>query len=234
MRETFMAEALAPLDHTDLTDQTYSVIKDQILRRQLIPGERISVDEVAQALGVSRTPVTDALKRLANEDLVDIRPRIGTFVSELTARDVEELFDVRMAVELFAADHIIQHDLIDAFFARIQDPMAIMRKATVDDEYGDYRAFIEGDRQLHFSLVAMTENQKLHHVYSGLNVHIHVARAHYLSSVENARQAHQEHEAILAAFKKADQELVRRTLGMHISNVKNLILELLDERGGKL
>ena len=112
--------------------------------------------------------------------------------------------------------------------------MAIMRKATVDDEYGDYQAFIDGDRQLHLMLVSMTDNQKLLQVYAGLNVHIHVARAHYLSSVENARQAHQEHEAILAAFRQADQELVRKELGMHIANVKNLILVLLDDRGGKL
>jgi len=229
-----MAEAIAPLDHTDLTNQTYSVIKDQILQRQLAPGEKILVDEIAHALGVSRTPVTDALKRLANEDLVEIRPRIGTFVSELTARDVEELFDVRMAIEIFAAEGIIKQGLIDSFFAKIQEPMAIMRKATVDDEYGDYQAFIEGDRQLHLILVSMMENQKLLNVYSGLNVHIHVARAHYLSSVENARQAHQEHKAILEAIKHADQELVRRELGMHIANVKNLILELLKERGGKL
>ena len=229
-----MTETFAPLDHTDLTAKTYSILKDQILRRQLAPGEKISVDEIARALGVSRTPVTDALKRLASEDMVEIRPCIGTFVSELTARDVAELFDVRMAIELFVADRIIRQGLVDAFFTRIQDPMAIMRKATVDDQYGDYQAFIEGDRQLHLILVSMTDNQKLLHVYTGLNVHIHVARAHYLSSVENARQAHQEHEAILAAFKKADQELVRKELGMHIANVKNLILELLNERGGKL
>jgi DNA-binding GntR family transcriptional regulator len=229
-----MAEAFAPLDHTDLTNQTYDVIKEQILRRQLAPGERILVDEVAQALGVSRTPVTDALKRLAGEDLVEIRPRIGTFVSELTARDVKELFDVRMAIELFAADRIIEHDLIHPFFARIQEPMTIMRTATVHDDYGDYQAFIEGDRQLHLILVSMMENQKFLNVYSGLNVHIHIARAHYLSSVEKARQAHQEHEAILDAFKRADQTLVRRELGKHITNVRNLILELLEQRGGKL
>ena len=229
-----MAEALAPLDHTDLTDQTYWVLRDQILRRQLAPGEKISVDDIAHALGVSRTPVTDALKRLANEDLVVIRPRIGTFVSELTARDVDELFDVRMAIELFAADCIIKQSLLEKFLTRIQEPMTIMRKATVENEYGDYQAFIDGDRQLHLSIVSITDNQKLQNVYAGLNVHIHVARAHYLSSVENARQAHQEHEAILAAFNAGDPQRVRQELGLHITNVKTRILELLEMRGGRL
>ena len=229
-----MAEALAPLDHSDLTDQTYWVLKDQILRRTLEPGEKISVDEVANALGVSRTPVTDALKRLAGEGFVEIRPRIGTFVTELTARDVEELFDIRLAIELFAADRIVRLAQIEAFLESIQQPVSAMRRAMVDDDYGDYEAFIEGDRRMHHVLVSMTENQRLLHMYSDLNVHMHVARAHYLSSVENARQAHQEHEAILAAFRQADSELVRAELSKHITNVKERILELLDERGGKL
>ncbi len=59
-----------PLERTDLSEQTYEVLKDRILRRQLKPKERINVDEIAQRLGVSRTPVTDALKRLAVEGLV--------------------------------------------------------------------------------------------------------------------------------------------------------------------
>jgi DNA-binding GntR family transcriptional regulator len=229
-----MAEALAPLDHTDLTDQTYSVLKDQILRRTLEPGEKIYVDEVAHALGVSRTPVTDALKRLAVEGLVEIRPRIGTFVSELTAKDVADLFDVRLAIELFAAERIIQLSRAGAFLDAINEPLSSMRKATVNDDYGDYEAFIEGDRQLHLALVSMLENDRLLQIYSGLNVHMHVTRAHYLSSVENARQAHQEHEAIVAAFEQADSELVHDELTKHITNVKTRILELLQERGGRL
>lgn len=229
-----MAEALAPLDHSDLTDQTYKVLQDRILRRTLEPGEQISVDEVAHALGVSRTPVTDALKRLAGEGLVEIRPRIGTFVTELTARDVEELFDIRLAIELFAADRIVQFSQTDAFLNLIQEPISVMRKAMVDDEYSNYEAFIEGDRQLHLILVSMTENHKLLQVYSGLNVHMQVARAHYLSSVENARQAHQEHEAIVAAFEQTNPELVRTELSKHITHVKTRILELLEERGGQL
>ncbi len=229
-----MAEALAPLDHTDLTEQTYGVLKDQILRRQLEPGEKISVDDIAHALGVSRTPVTDALKRLAGEGLVDIKPRRGTFVSELTARDVEELFDIRLLIELYAAETIIQDGCKEALLAELEHPIAVMRQATVDDDYGDYEAFIEGDRQLHHTLVMMTENHRLIEMYSELNVHMHVARAHYLNSVENARQAQQEHEAILAAFQSGDLPLVTKELGTHIINVKTRILELLEARGGQL
>lgn len=229
-----MAEALAPLDHTDLTDQTYGVIKDQILRRQLAPGEKISIEEIASALGVSRTPVTDALKRLANEDLVEIRPRIGTFVSELTARDVAELFDIRLLIELHAADTIVANGTLDTFLQAIEEPIRVMSRATDDDDYRDYEAFIEGDRQLHLALVKATGNHKLVDMFTNLNVHMHVARAHYLNSVENARQAHQEHEAILAAFKSGSAQHVKEELRIHITNVKTRILEMLEMRGGRL
>jgi DNA-binding GntR family transcriptional regulator len=116
----------------------------------------------------------------------------------------------------------------------LEHPIAVMRQATVDDDYRDYEAFIEGDRLLHHTLVAMTENHRLIEMYSELNVHMHVARAHYLNSVENARQAQQEHEAILVAFQDGDLPRVTNELGRHITNVKTRILDLLEARGGQL
>jgi DNA-binding GntR family transcriptional regulator len=229
-----MAEAYAPLDHTDLTEQTYEFLKNRILTRQVVPGEKISVEEVAHGLGVSRTPVTDALKRLASDGLVEIMPRRGTFVSEVTVRDVAEMFDIRLLIELHAAEMILKDGKIHDFLEAIEEPIRVMSRATVDDDYGDYEAFIEGDRQMHLALVKATENHKLLEMYINLNVHMHVARAHYLNSVENARQAHQEHEAILEAFKSGDPEMVNEKLSRHITNVKTRILELLEIRGGRL
>lgn len=229
-----MELAYSPLDHTDLTEKTYLVLKDRILRRQLRPGEKISVPEVAEALGVSRTPVTDALKRLATEGLVEIIPRRGTFVTEVTARDVAELFDVRMMIELYAAQTVAQNGKVDRFLEDIEAPMAGMEQAIVDDDYKDYDAFIANDRDLHLALVKLTENEHLIRIYKDLNVHMRVARAHYLNSVEDARQAQREHEAIVDAFSSGDPDRINHALSTHITNVKERILELLEERGGRL
>jgi DNA-binding GntR family transcriptional regulator len=232
---TPVSEALyPPLEQTDLAEQTYQVLKDRILRRQLDPGSRISVDEIAQRLGVSRTPVTDALKRLEVEGLVDIVPRRGTFVSSLTARDVDELFDVRAVIELYAAKRVLQEGKTEEFLRRIEPPMSRMRQASGSGDYRDYPAFMEGDRDFHLALVDLTGNSRLGEVYGELNVHIQVSRAHYLSTVEDAMQALREHEAIIAAFQAGDPAAVESSLGAHISNVKNRILELLGPRGGQL
>jgi len=229
-----VADTFLPLPHTDLSEQTYLVLKDKILQRQLEPGARISVDEIAHGLGVSRTPVTDALKRLALEGLVEIQPRRGTFVTELTARDVSELFDIRLLIEVFAARLIVDQGRSHEFLAAVDEPINRMREATVNGAYGDYESFISADRQLHSTLVGMSENQRLMQIFSELNVHMRVARAHYLNSVENARQAHQEHEAILSAFESGEAERVEQTLTAHITNVKTRIHELLQARGGRL
>lgn len=109
-----------PLDYTDLTEQTYRILKDRILRNELLPGAQISVPEVALALGVSRTPVTDALKRLASDGLVDIFPRRGTFVSQLTARDVAEIFDIRLMIELSAAEFVFQSGAVQQCSSTLQ------------------------------------------------------------------------------------------------------------------
>lgn len=227
-------EPYPPLDRTDLTERTYAVLKERILKRRMAPGERISVPEVASALGVSRTPVNDALKRLAGEGLVAIQARRGTFVTGLNAPDVAELFDIRLMIECHAADVIVCQGKVEALLCAIEPPMAKMREAMVNGDYADYETFVAGDRDLHLAMVQVVGNARLLQVYSDLNVHIQVARAHYADSVENARQAYQEHEAIIECFKAGDAEQVKGALRAHVTHVKDRILEVLAVRGGSL
>jgi GntR family transcriptional regulator, rspAB operon transcriptional repressor len=229
-----LVEPYFPLDRTDLTERTYAVLKDRILTRRLEPGSRISVPEISSALGVSRTPVTDALKRLATEGLVEIIPRRGTFVTGLSASDVCELFDIRLLIESYAVEGIVSGGRSAEYLQAVSEPMVRMRRAMVDDDYGDYETFVSGDRELHMTMVEMTRNQRLLEIYTDLNVHIQVTRAHYLESVENARQAYQEHEAILDGFRAESAERVIAALRSHVVNVKSRMLDLLSQQGGSL
>jgi len=222
------------LNHLDLTEQTYRILREQILRRQLQPGERISVEDVAQGIGVSRTPVVNALQKLETDGLVEIRPRRGTFVTQLTARDVADLFEVRLLIELHAAEQVFKNGKVDEVLADIQEPIQHMQSAITEDEYIDYELFISSDRDLHTRLVRVINNRRLNHIYNELNVHMRVARAHYLNTVENAHQAHVEHVAMVKALENHDLESLKKALEDHINNVSERILDILDERGGKL
>jgi DNA-binding GntR family transcriptional regulator len=230
----YLETGILPLERTDLSERTYRLLRDRILRRQFKPGEKISVDEIAGSLNVSRTPVTVALRRLAKERLVEIVPQRGTFVTELTARDVTELFDIRLIVELYAADHVLKAGAVSRFLADAEAPIAGMQKAIANDDYGDYESFIANDRDFHLALVKCTGNGHLVDVYNDMNVHIQVARAHYIDGVEKARQAQAEHGIILDAFRQGDAGAIRQALLTHIETVRERILEILRHHGGKL
>lgn len=219
---------------TDLTAQIHGILRDQILKRDLKPGQQISVNEVADALKVSRTPVTDALKRLAGEGLVVIKPRVGTFVTELTAHDVAELFDVRLMMELYAAETVVENDRTERFLAESSAPMLVMKETVLNEDYRDYEAFITNDRELHLALVRATGNSHLVRIYGNLNLHMQAARAYYLKNVENATEIQRQHDTIIEGFKIRDVVRIRQALTMHITEVKERILHILDDVGGTL
>ncbi|MGW8249865.1 MAG: GntR family transcriptional regulator [Anaerolineales bacterium] len=222
------------INHLDLTEQTYRFLKDRILKREIKPGDKISVEDVAHGLGVSRTPVVSALKILESDGLVEIQPRRGTFVTHLTAKDVSDLFEIRLLIELHSARRIFQEKTVEQFLSQIEEPMSRMQAAIADDAYIDYDTFIMGDRDLHMNLVRFLDNHRLVQIYTDLNVHMQVARAHYLDTVENALEAQKEHEAMLLALQTRDLDGLEKALTEHILNVKVRILAMLDERGGRL
>lgn len=222
-----------PLNYIDLTEQTYRVLKDKILQGELKPGAQISVPSTAVALGVSRTPVNDALKRLANDGLVEIVPRQGTFVTELTTRDVAEIFDMRLMIELYAAEAMFQAGTVDQVLAAFQAPMSGMQQAIAGDDFRDHEAFTINDQEFHATLVKATGNNRLIRTYTQLHANTHGARIHYLASGD-AQETQNEHQAIVDAFYDRNPAEAKRALHTHITRVKNKILEVLEKRGGKL
>jgi DNA-binding GntR family transcriptional regulator len=171
---------------------------------------------------------------LESDGLVEILPRRGTFVTHLNAHDVDELFEIRLLIELHAADVIFQEGKIGAFLNAIEKPLAQMQGAIAEGAYVDYEAFISGDRDLHMILVCFLNNRRLILMYSDLNVHMQVARAHYLDTVENAHQAHHEHEDMISAIQAGDLNAFKEAITDHITHVRGRIMAMLEERGGKL
>lgn len=222
------------LVYEDLTEQVHRILKERILTREIQPGQKISVPDVARALNVSRTPVTDALKRLAGEGLVIIRPRVGTFVTQLTEQDVAELFDIRLMMELHAAEVILRNGNVDQLLVDSAPPIRAMNEAIQDANYRDYDTFITNDRELHLSLVRAANNSHLLKMYTNLNLHVHAARAYYVKNIENATEIQRQHKAIIQAFKAHDAAHVQEILTLHITDVKDRILNILDDLGGTL
>ena len=222
------------IQHADLTDQTYEAIRGRILRRELKTGEQIPVDRVAAELGVSRTPVLEAIKRLSVEGLIGIRARRGCFVLGLTAADIREIFGLREALETYAADRAIAEGRHRGLADELESLSRQMRAFTEGDVYTDYDAFIERDRAFHMTLVSSVGNGRMTESYQRLNVHLHIMRAHYMRVIQKASHVHSDHAAIFGAIRAGDPAAARAVVSAHLIAVKDRMVADIESSGGRM
>src|SRR5437764_4615575 len=93
------------IEHSDLTTKVYQWLKDRIMHHAFLPGDKLDIQRLADDLGVSRTPVKDAINRLTSEGLVVLRSRRGTYIATLTPEMLRNLFETRTMIESWAVQH---------------------------------------------------------------------------------------------------------------------------------
>jgi DNA-binding GntR family transcriptional regulator len=216
--------ALRQVNHTRLSDQAYEVLRDSILRRELPPGYRLDLDDLQSQLGVSRTPLKEAIGRLATEGLITVVPRRGSYVTELTAHDVAERFDVRQILELGAVEEIIDR-LTDEHLDRLREVYADLRALTTPEGItSDYFGYLDKDREFHHTILSIAGNKLLLELYEGLNLHLQVAKVFYLAQDKRTGLVGYEHQEILRALEARDAEALRATLREHIQSAKQAVV----------
>jgi DNA-binding GntR family transcriptional regulator len=222
------------LDHVHLTDLTADQIRRRILRREIESGMQIPVDEIAGELGVSRTPVIDALKQLANEGLVEILPRRGCFVRGLTEQDVREIFEAREAIEVYCASHAILHGRHRALAERLLRAIHAMEALTRGDQYAEIEAFIAADKAFHDAIVLTSENHRLHATYANLNSHMHVLRVSYFSALDLPQRVATDHLAIHHAIRDGDARAATAAVQHHLRHFCTKMVNYLHKHGGAI
>jgi DNA-binding GntR family transcriptional regulator len=221
-----MAEhkSLRQVNHTRLSDQAYEVLRNSVLRRELPPGHRLDLDDLQSQLGISRTPLKEAISRLATEGLITVVPRRGSYVTELTAQDVAERFDVRQMLELGAVDEIITN-LTDEHLDNLRRVYADLEALTTPEGLtSDYFGFLNKDREFHSTMLRIAGNQLLLDVYEGLNIHLQVAKVFYIAQDKRTSLVGYEHREILKALEARDAEALRATLREHIQSAKQAVV----------
>ncbi|GAB4537514.1 MAG: GntR family transcriptional regulator [Anaerolineae bacterium] len=229
-----MAESrsLRQVNHTRLSDQAYEVLRDSILRRQLPPGHRLDLDDLQLQLGISRTPLKEAIGRLATEGLITIVPRRGSYVTELTAQDVAERFDVRQILELGAADDIITN-MTDEHLAHLRQVYADLKALTTPEELtSDYFGFLDTDRDFHRAILRIAGNKLLLEIYDGLNLYLQIAKAFYLAQDKRTNLVGYEHSEILKALENRDAEELKMALRKHIQSAKQAVVSEIESQYG--
>lgn len=208
-------------DGASLKDSVYLELKNAILKGELEPHERLMEIPLANKLGVSRTPVREAIHRLAKEQLVIIEPHCGARVSGITGKDVQDALSVRIVIEDMAVRLAAKRCLPEHAekLRRINDEMRSAVNA------GKIEGTFEADNTLHHSICEITGNKVLLNVLRLLEVHVLRYRVEYLRSVSGYDTILAEHEAIIDALEAGDEEKASELITSHIKRQQQRICE---------
>ncbi len=209
-----------------LNDGVYENLKHRLVRRELGPGEKVSLHELANELGVSRSPVHHALTRLVSEGLLTVKSRRGYFVTPLTESAIAEGYDVRLALELQAAETAVgrvgRGDL-----RRFRELHRATAAAVSHVEWDSANA------AFHEHQVDLAGNDLLSRFYRDLSVNLmmQVIRG---GTVEGAEYLPTEHGAIVSAYEAGEPEAAQGAIRAHICTGRRIALEAIENAGGVL
>lgn len=207
-----------------LTDWTYQYLKKSILNFDFQPGEQLHIEEFAKKLEVSRTPVREAFLRLANEGLVEVRSRVGYFVSLITEQDIRDLFEVREIVETRAARQAAEA-LSDEELEKLKALMSETEQAIKD---GDLETYIKNDVRFHDYLQKHISNKRLIAVMESLNDLTYRERILSTRLDENIGLTFVEHSKIVEALVRRDGEMASKLMGEHLENVCQRLVDYIN------
>ena len=198
-------------EYLPLRDVVFNTLRRAILRGELKPGERLMEIQLANKLGVSRTPIREAIRKLELEGLVLMIPRKGAEVTEKNLRDVLE---VRCALEelavQLACDRINQEEIheLHAAAARFEQMF----------DSDDITSIAQADEAFHDVIFQATDNERLIQLLNNLREQMYRYRIEYLKKKECYPQLIAEHEAIMQAIEGHDKAMATQITGQHINN----------------
>jgi DNA-binding GntR family transcriptional regulator len=211
---------------TTLADRAYEDLRDRIVTLQVAPGEPIDEDRVGRDLGMGRTPVREAIKRLALEKLVIVFPRRGTFASDINITDLAHISDVRTVLEGHAAARAAQR-LTDPLREELQELQSHIARLRAGTAQADAAALMELDGRVHRFIYRCADNPYLTEAcdrHFNLSLRIwHLALDHMPDLPDHVHG----HHAVLAAIAAGDPELARVTLAEHVQEFERAIREVL-------
>ncbi|QOR34507.1 GntR family transcriptional regulator [Clostridium sp. 'deep sea'] len=212
-----------------LREIVFEVIRESILNGRFAPGERLMETQLAEELGVSRTPVREAIRKLELEGLVVMVPRRGAYVASMSVRDISETFEIRAALEGLAAKLAVEKITTDELEAM---ELTVLRMSKCIDS-GDLTELIDIDEEFHDILVRASRNERLTQMISLLREQIKRFRRASLSTLGRQSLILGEHRQILEAIAERDDNRSQRLVEEHIANAEDSLLNVVRNNQGK-
>jgi DNA-binding GntR family transcriptional regulator len=220
-----MQAALTPISRRPLHAEAVDRLRDLIVQGQLAPGERLNERVLCERLGLSRTPLREAIKLLATEGLVELLPNRGAVVSRIDAQALAQALEVMGALEALAGELACRR----ASAARLAQIRSLHDKMLARHAARDLAGYFRYNQAIHLEIVAASGNPKLEATYRQLNAN--VRRVRYMANLSGERwdQAVAEHEEILAALEARDVERLKRLLHDHLARKLASVLAALEK-----
>lgn len=211
-----------PIRKTTLAEQAYEYIKEMIITGKLAPGEELPEEKLAAELGISRTPLREALKRLAVDALIDIRKTRSAIVSGFTHEDVQQIMELRKLLETYNIQQLSAADQRRLAF-ELKRNLEKQLLAITEEDFG---CFMDMDAQFHLLLTEKSANKRLGELIQTLNTG--GSRAFLLLSdtiQSSAKEAYEEHVAIVEAFRNEDTDMAGQQMEIHLANIEKRMLK---------
>jgi DNA-binding GntR family transcriptional regulator len=207
-------QAISPISRRPLHEEAVDRLRDLIIQGQLAPGARLNERLLCERLGISRTPLREAIKLLAREGLVALLPNRGAQVAPLERGRLAETLEVMAALESLAGELACRN----ASAERIAEIRALHEEMVQMHARGDLASYFRYNQAIHLKIVEASGNATLANVYRQLNAN--VLRARYMANLSRERwdEAVREHERILAALEARDVPQLRRLLHDHLAH----------------
>lgn len=202
-------------------DGVLEQLRLMIIRCELQPGDRISESDLGQIFGVSRTPLREALKILAAEKLVDLRPHRGAVVASICLETISETFDLMSALELMAGPLVCER-VSNIELQKLEELVEAMDTCHAN---GDLMQYFELNTRFHNQIIALTGNKVLHRVYVDMFGKLQRARYRVNYNVKRWKQSAAEHHRIMEALRERDGEELGRRLKEHNTHTATAVME---------
>jgi DNA-binding GntR family transcriptional regulator len=210
------------IESPNLRDQTYDIIKNMIIVREIEPGKKINEEQLAKEIQVSRTPIREALCRLGNEGIVKIIPRRGAFVADLTEINVSEILLIREVLEGLVA-RLAAENIDEKTLEKLRKTLE--KVSTTPEKNRDLINYTRSEVNFHALLLSATNNQMLKNMMEIVNAHLQIIRLRTVVIPQRAQKTVKEHQQILKAIENRDASAAEELMRQHVRSVREVALK---------
>ncbi|MDU4862393.1 MAG: GntR family transcriptional regulator [Terrisporobacter othiniensis] len=208
-------------NYKPLRDVVFENLRTAILEGNLKAGKRLMEVQLAEQLGVSRTPIREAIRKLELEGLVVMLPRKGAYVANMSFKDLIDVLEIRASLEGLAAS-LASERLRDEDIVELERVAKEFEKSVRE---ADIDTVLKKDVEFHEKIFLMANNKKLYHLITSLWEQVHRFRVTYVSNYEASLSLVDEHNRILEAIKSGDSELAKKYATEHIELAEQFFMD---------